>query len=1356
MAKGLKLYSFDELDKAAQEVAIEKVRDDYYSGGGNSTDFAEWAVDDDYLFEISQKEKDELFGEGAKAIANSKYGDEPIIGNTRKNIYFDTDRNSHLDASEAIEINNDGMFLTWLGIPKEMQDNVHFTIKSDGSRNADTIIEFEENDSDTEFTAEELSILEDAEQKFKDHMSDVLKSIEKSIDYRYSEEAIREDLENDVTSYTFLKSGKIVAGFDDEDTDEMRAGGSIGKQKIKVRYVEEDEIKEWTIDGALEEINRDRSNDWTDYNTSDWLVGWNDWIEDDGYYSLNDKNGKPLNDFKKMRDGGDVDEPFVVHGYYTVSNSGGYEIMLSDSGDAARVRDAFGSDNPETSDWLEIQYVEDENGEPDEEGFLPSEPVIDPEGYNIPLNLVMRSNFKKGGNMKQSKAQNFIGAEKYGASDRKRSAKPVGYRYMRIFDKTKKGLRAVTKKDRQYYLTPTASEIKAYEAGDKMARKMIYFERRADHSDKNLSGKGFAKGGGVKNKSCYATYNELRYEVFVDGKSIYEAGNNPLDSASFVSAEKGVGKDKMKQYAEQTGKEIAEEHNCKFEGVQYEKPEEFAKGGGMKQSSAQYGHDNYGSGDKQKYAKPVGYRYKKVRVSADKNRLRPVTKDDKKYYQTPTNKDIKAYEAGDKTARKMLYFENRKDHSDKEPLRSLQKYAKGGGVTIGEYKAKYQVKFKLKDDDKLQLGYIVQVMTPSRHAIDHYLLFNKSKELVKKLSLQESQNLVNDKKMIKVKGYDNAPEFAVESNIPVKDMGYSELKFWIEENILPHLKSASLEWRSYEGGTFDINDDKSNKEFIDEVRKSADYSSTEEFTEKTDLILDDSGWGIATANEAGEGEELEEVSADNSYNWSYLGLMDWNFRVYKESEEKYYLVAHPHMGGDVRGNYGDPVFFEAESEEAVLYKFRETVIDGGREVRFTFKDKTELLFSAQQDSDVSYFEYQEGHGGKKIKAKSTAELLLSTFETFGSWNGDNFLENIVDAFIASKKKKKELGGGLDNTEEIKERLEYLRGELREERISQGELIELESLVKYIDKDDIELLQAAGVPEFEDNDDDDDDEYADGGEVQKINMGNGVLMDLEDAIKMYQDKIQSQGRIVNERDENMLKQLKGMRNKFSDGGQLSSDMAGKSLSNGTLKTEHLIDAFMDFLQSVKVKLGIEEQVNKIQDEIDTLEKDEDGDFVGDSEETATFILNDDIFDLLISISPEGTSFGSHEGNGSDFGFWEYENEDDEDEYRSGGSVKSKANARQKKQQYGDRDVEKYGGRDGAVQARPVGYRYRKVRKPSGVLRDVNKGDKQYYNSPTQKDIKAYEAGDKTARKMIYYEDRKDHSDRNPHSNRKNSY
>lgn len=44
------------------------------------------------------------------------------------------------------------------------------------------------------------------------------------------------------------------------------------------------------------------------------------------------------------------------------------------------------------------------------------------------------------------------------------------------------------------------------------------------------------------------------------------------------------------------------------------------------------------------------------------------------------------------------------------------------------------------------------------------------------------------------------------------------------------------------------------------------------------------------------------------------------------------------------------------------------------------------------------------------------------------------------------------------------RLEYLRAELRAERISWGELAELQGLVEHIETGDVELLEAAGVPE----------------------------------------------------------------------------------------------------------------------------------------------------------------------------------------------------------------------------------------------------------------------------------------------------
>lgn len=54
------------------------------------------------------------------------------------------------------------------------------------------------------------------------------------------------------------------------------------------------------------------------------------------------------------------------------------------------------------------------------------------------------------------------------------------------------------------------------------------------------------------------------------------------------------------------------------------------------------------------------------------------------------------------------------------------------------------------------------------------------------------------------------------------------------------------------------------------------------------------------------------------------------------------------------------------------------------------------------------------------------------------------------------------------TKEIKNRLEYLRGEIQNGTISYGEIAELQDLAKHIDPADVELLQWAGVPEFPDD------------------------------------------------------------------------------------------------------------------------------------------------------------------------------------------------------------------------------------------------------------------------------------------------
>lgn len=80
----------------------------------------------------------------------------------------------------------------------------------------------------------------------------------------------------------------------------------------------------------------------------------------------------------------------------------------------------------------------------------------------------------------------------------------------------------------------------------------------------------------------------------------------------------------------------------------------------------------------------------------------------------------------------------------------------------------------------------------------------------------------------------------------------------------------------------------------------------------------------------------------------------------------------------------------------------------------------------------------------------------------------NNLPESADIEVASMTERVAADTGDGNpmtAETAAERLEYLRGEIRGERISYGELAELQSLAEFISADDVELLEWAGVPEF---------------------------------------------------------------------------------------------------------------------------------------------------------------------------------------------------------------------------------------------------------------------------------------------------
>jgi hypothetical protein len=73
-----------------------------------------------------------------------------------------------------------------------------------------------------------------------------------------------------------------------------------------------------------------------------------------------------------------------IHGYYSWSNACGYGVHLSNDGEQAKL--IMNDEDSTVTDWLDVVWcvADDDDGE--------WEPIIDPNGYNVPLNHVIRAN----------------------------------------------------------------------------------------------------------------------------------------------------------------------------------------------------------------------------------------------------------------------------------------------------------------------------------------------------------------------------------------------------------------------------------------------------------------------------------------------------------------------------------------------------------------------------------------------------------------------------------------------------------------------------------------------------------------------------------------------------------------------------------------------------------------------------------------------------------------------------------------------------------------------------------------------------------------------------------------------------
>jgi hypothetical protein len=105
----------------------------------------------------------------------------------------------------------------------------------------------------------------------------------------------------------------------------------------------------------------------------------------------------------------------------------------------------------------------------------------------------------------------------------------------------------------------------------------------------------------------------------------------------------------------------------------------------------------------------------------------------------------------------------------------------------------------------------------------------------------------------------------------------------------------------------------------------------------------------------------------------------------------------------------------------------------------------------------------------EIEANPGNVVIYSPIGQHGEASKDYIKEDCIEIKMSTYKK---VSSGIYTpkeyliTKEIEDRFKYLKGEIKKECISYGEIAELQSLAEYIPEDDVLLREWAGIPEFE--------------------------------------------------------------------------------------------------------------------------------------------------------------------------------------------------------------------------------------------------------------------------------------------------
>lgn len=108
----------------------------------------------------------------------------------------------------------------------------------------------------------------------------------------------------------------------------------------------------------------------------------------------------------------------------------------------------------------------------------------------------------------------------------------------------------------------------------------------------------------------------------------------------------------------------------------------------------------------------------------------------------------------------------------------------------------------------------------------------------------------------------------------------------------------------------------------------------------------------------------------------------------------------------------------------------------------------------------------------------------------------------------------------------------------------------------------------------------------------------------------------------------------------------------TVSHGTMREQDLIEPFMEVLRKLdpETAADMEDDARRYLNALDgTYDKDPeytDAEVEELREQYAGWFMAD-LFDALDGSAPEGWSFGAHEGDGSDYGFWWGEDEPEDE-------------------------------------------------------------------------------------------------------------